>query len=229
MKQTYFEKRLEKAVTDFELAQVVWDYMRFEQPLEKADVIIGLGSLDARTADWCAKLYHNGYAPLVVFTGATGRNTDKMFSETEAEIFAKRAIELGVPESAILKETRSTNTGENILYTYELLKTKNIEPKSIILVTKPYMLRRAYATFMKQWPSEPKPDIVCSALNVSFKDYCNDKTCLFELTANIMVSDLERIIKYPKLGYQIEQKVPDEVMTAYYELIKRGYAKELIK
>ena len=152
----------------------------------------------------------------VVFTGATGRNTDKMFSETEAEIFAKRAIELGVPESAILKETRSTNTGENILYTYELLKAKNIESKSIILVTKPYMLRRAYATFMKQWPSEPKPDIICSALNVSFKDYCNDKTCLFELTANIMVSDLERIIKYPKLGYQIEQKVPDEVMTAYY-------------
>lgn len=215
-------------MTDFELAQIVWDYMRLEQPLQKVDLILGLGSHDIRTASWCAKLYHDGLAPLIIFTGGVGRLTYGAFPSTEAEVYADHAISLGVPENAILKEPRSTNTGENILYTYELLEAKNIEPKSIILVTKPYMLRRAYAAFMKQWPSEPKPSVICSAIDISLKDYCKD-TESFEREVNVMVSDLERIIKYPKLGYQIEQEVPNEVMTAYHELIRRGYTKELIK
>ena len=43
-------------MTDEELAQIIWDYMRYEQPLEKADVIVGLGSFYQQTADWCARL-----------------------------------------------------------------------------------------------------------------------------------------------------------------------------
>ena len=40
--------------TDHDVAQIIWDYMKFEQPLEKADCIIGLGNLDIRTAEWSA-------------------------------------------------------------------------------------------------------------------------------------------------------------------------------
>lgn len=36
--------------SDHELAQTIWDYVRFEQPIEKADVIFGCGSADNRTA-----------------------------------------------------------------------------------------------------------------------------------------------------------------------------------
>lgn len=144
--------------------------MRYEQPLEKADVIIGLGSTDVRTAEWCAKLYHDGYASLILFTGARGRMTREVFTENEADMYAKRAIELGVPENVILKESRATNTGENILFTHKLLEEKGISANSLILVTKPYMLRRAYATFMKQWPTENKPDIKCSAVDVCLRD-----------------------------------------------------------
>lgn len=215
-------------MTDFEYAQIVWNYMRFEQPLQKADVIIGLGSHDIRTASWCAKLYHDKFAPLIVFSGAAGRLTYGVFSKTEAEAYAEHAIGLGVPEGAILKESRSTNTGENILYTYELLKNESIEPKSVILVTKPYMLRRAYAAFMKQWPGEPKPLVRCSAIDVSFEEYCEGDPKSFEREVNVMVGDLQRVMEHPKLGYQIEQEVPDEVMTAYSELISRGYTKELM-
>lgn len=68
--------------------------MRYEQPLEKADVIIGLGSTDVRTAGWCAKLYHDGYAPLILFTGARGRMTREAFTENEADVYAKRATQL---------------------------------------------------------------------------------------------------------------------------------------
>ena len=46
---------------------------------------------------------------------------------------------------------------------------------------------------------------------------------------NEMVGDVQRIIEYPKLGYQIEQVIPDAVMEAYLTLISLGYNKHLIQ
>ncbi len=215
-------------MTDFEYAQIIWDYMRFEQPLDRVDVIIGLGSADVRTADWCAKLYHEGHAPIILFTGARGRITRQEFTEDEAEVYAHRALALGVPEQAILTETNATNTGENIIYAHQLLHKEGIEPKSIIIVTKPYMLRRAYATFMKQWPEDTRPDIKCSAIDVSFEEYCRDSLYSFDHVTNIMVGDLQRIREYPRLGFQIEQEIPSNVAEAYDTLVKRGYTKHLL-
>ncbi len=43
-----------------------------------------------------------------------------------------------------------------------------------------------------------------------------------------MVGDLERIKEYPKLGFQIEQEIPDKVWEAGQELIKLGYNKFLL-
>lgn len=85
------------------------------------------------------------------------------------------------------------------------------------------MRRRAYATFMKQWPEEQKPLIQCSAINVSFDDYCNSQEYPFDYVVNIMVGDLQRIREYPKLGFQIEQDIPTEVWAAWEELVRRGY------
>lgn len=212
---------------DFDYAQIVWNYLRLEHPLQPADIILGLGSHDLRTADWCAQLYRDGYAPQIVFAGATGRLTRESFTQTEAEVYAQRAIELGVPADHIIQESRSTNTGENILYTHELLQSHGIQPKSIILVTKPYMLRRAYATFKKQWSGRPQPTVYCSAIPLSLAEYC-DTPDSFRREVNVMVSDLERIIKYPKLGYQIKQTVPAQVLEAYQQLIKLGYTTQLL-
>ena len=96
--------------SDHDLAQVVWDYMRYEQPLEHADAIIGLGSADVRTADWCSKLFHDGLAPKIIFTGSRGRITKDIFDDSEADTYEKRALELGVPSVAILNESDATNT-----------------------------------------------------------------------------------------------------------------------
>lgn len=46
---------------------------------------------------------------------------------------------------------------------------------------------------------------------------------------NIMVGDMQRIIEYPKKGFQIHQDVPEKVMAAYKALVKTGYTKQLIK
>lgn len=212
---------------DKTLAMKLWDYMRLECPLERADCIIGLGNSDVRTAEWCVHLYQRGYAPRILFTGARGRLTKGLFMDAEAEVFARRAMELGVPADAILKELSATNTGENIVLAHRLLRQHGITPSSLIVVTKPYMLRRAYATFMKQWPGEPKPKIICSAIDMTLEEYC-DEDHPFADVVTIMVGDLQRIREYPRRGFQIPQDIPDDVQVAWEELVRRGYDGQLV-
>lgn len=216
-----------RQASDRALATILWNYMRLEQPLERADCIIGLGNADVRTADWCAHLYHQGYAPRILFTGAHGRMTEGLFAETEAEVFTQRAVELGVPAAAILKESSATNTGENIVLAHRLLQCHTITPHSLILVTKPYMLRRAYATFMKQWPDEVKPKIICSAVDLTLDEYCDADHPFADVVA-IMVGDLQRIRDYPQRGFQIPQDIPDDVQAVWEELVRRGYDGQLL-
>ncbi|MFZ1705991.1 MAG: YdcF family protein [Saprospiraceae bacterium] len=215
--------------SDRELAEIIWDYMRFEQPLEKVDIIIGLGSSDIRTADYCAKLYADGFAPKILFSGARGKITRDVFTENEADVYKRRAIELGVPAEKIIVEDESTNSGENIRFVYRRLSEIGEMPTAIALVHKPYMLRRAYATLMKQWPSKDKPSVICSAMNVSLDEYTRSETYPFGYVANVMVGDLQRIKEYPKLGFQIEQEIPADVWEAYDELVRRGYTKHLLQ
>ena len=138
-------------MTTEELIQIVWDYQLMHQELRTADAIVVLGSHDIQVGEYAAQLYLAGWAPLLVFSGGTGRLTEG-WQKPEAEIFAEAAIRLGVPKEKILLEDKSTNTGENIQFTKALLDAENIVVQKIILVQKPYMERRAYATCKKQWP-----------------------------------------------------------------------------
>jgi uncharacterized SAM-binding protein YcdF (DUF218 family) len=206
-----------------ELAKILWDYNNIETPLEKADIILGLGNQELRCAEHAAKLFLDGWAPLVVFTGKHGRLTKNVFKKTEAEVFADVAIKMGVPEGKIIIEPNATNTGENIEFTKKILKEKGIKVNKLIVVTKAYMLRRALATFKKVWPGK---ELILSAPKVSFEEYCEEKSK--DVFINTLVADTQRIIIYPERGFQIPQPMPDEVKKAYEELIKRGYNKQLL-
>lgn len=136
------------------LARKIWEYHHMHHALHKADVILALGSNDTRVAERAAELWLQDYAPIILFSGGFGRLTEKMFAKPEAEIFADVAEKMGVPREKILIENRSTNTGENIDFTRELLREKGMDPATFILVQKPYTERRAYATFKKRWPEK---------------------------------------------------------------------------
>ena len=120
-------------------------------PLERCDVIVGLGSIDQRVAKRAAELFLQGYGDFLVFTGGYGKITKFKNEKTEAETFRDIALSLGVNESKIFLETEATNTGENVVFTEKLLNMHNIDAKSLLIVTKPYMERRALATFEKQF------------------------------------------------------------------------------
>ena len=155
------------------LAKILWDYMHMHHELEKADAIFVLGSSDTRIAEYAAELYLEGWAPLIIFSGDTGMwgKSRELWGMSEAEKFASVARDMGVPESALLLEDKSTNTGENIQFTRVLLEKKNLHPKKFILVQKPYMERRTYATFMKQWPGM---ECLVTSPPISFEDYPNE-------------------------------------------------------
>lgn len=206
-------------------AKIVWDYHHMDTPLQKADCIFVLGSHDTRVADRAAEIYLQGWAPLLIFSGGLGRLTKDLWTQTEADLFAKIAVEKGVPEKNILIENHSTNTGENVLFTRQLLRQKGFDPQSFILVQKPYMERRTYATFQKQWPGKI---VYVTSPQISFEDYPTDEFPL-ERVINIMVGDLQRIRLYAEKGFQIQQHIPDKVWDAYENLVALGFDRQLIK
>lgn len=207
------------------LAKIIWDYHNLNQKLEKADCILVLGSHDLRIAEYGAKLFLEDWAPLIIFSGGLGHLTKEIWSEPEADQFARVAINMGVPKEKIIIENKSTNTGENIQFTRELLKEKNIDPKKFIVVQKPYMERRSYATFKKVWPEK---EFVVTSPPISFDDY-PDKIRTKEDVIGIMAGDLQRIKLYPEKGFQIPQEIPANVWSAYEKLVEAGYIKHLIK
>ncbi|PWT71886.1 MAG: hypothetical protein C5B59_16960 [Bacteroidetes bacterium] len=206
------------------LAKILWDYHQVNHRIEKADAILTLGSHDLRVANRSAELWLQGYSPLLIFSGGLGNFTQSVWTEPEADQFARIAIEMGVPADHILLENKSTNTGENIMFTQQLLKKRGIDPASFIVVQKPYMERRSLATFKKHWPDKK---ITVTSPQVSFEDYPNDEIPL-ERVINIMVGDLQRIKVYPEKGFQIFQEIPDEVWEAYEKLVAMGFYKHLI-
>jgi len=206
------------------LAKKIWDYHHVNHTLVKSDCILTLGSHDTRVADRTAALYLEGWAPIVIFAGGLGRLTEGMWTETEADLFARIAMEKGVPNQAIIIENRSTNTGENILLVQQLLKTKNMNPQTFIVVQKPYMERRSYATFKKNWPDK---NFVVTSPQISFENYPTDDITL-EQVIHIMVGDLQRIKIYPEKGFQVFQEIPEDVWRAYERLVELGFNKQLI-
>jgi uncharacterized SAM-binding protein YcdF (DUF218 family) len=206
------------------LAKILWDYHHMHHKLQKCDCILVLGSHDLRVAERGAELYLNGYAPILIFSGGFG-NLTHVWKEAEADQMATIAIQMGVPENAILIENKSTNTGENILFTQQLLTNKNLNPQSFILVQKPYMERRSYATFKKHWPDK---DLLVTSIQLQLEEYPTPEISL-EQVINLMVGDLQRIKIYPEKGFQIYQDIPEEVWEAYNKLVAMGFTSHLIK
>jgi uncharacterized SAM-binding protein YcdF (DUF218 family) len=210
------------------LAQAIWDYHKLNQQLEKADAILVLCSHDERVAERGAELFKEGWAPSLIFSGGAGSITRQLWSEPEAERFARIAINQGVPAEKILIENQSSNTGENIRFTKQLLEERGLVLQKFIVVQKPYMERRSYATLRKMWPDK---EVIVTSPQTTFEEYLrtySNSALSSTDVISIMVGDLQRIRVYPARGFQIEQHVPDEILDAYEQLVAAGFTKHLI-
>ena len=186
------------------LAKIIWDYHHMNHKLKKADVIMVMGSQDVQVAEKGAELFLNKFAPLIIFSGGFGRNT-KTWKKPEAEVFADIAIQKGISRRNVIIENKSGNTGENVLFTKKLLEKRGIKVERMIVVQKPYMERRAYATVRKLWPSV---DVLVTSPDFSLEKY-KVKDVTRKQMINGMVGYIQRIIEYPKMVFQSPQKVSE--------------------
>ncbi|MGV3538346.1 MAG: YdcF family protein [Rufibacter sp.] len=131
-----------------------------------------------------------------------------------------------MPREQILIENKSTNTGENIDFSYRLLQKQNIPVQRLLLVQKPYMERRTFATFLKQWPG-PDAEICVTSPQIPFSEYPNQEVTLPEVI-HIMIGDLQRIQVYPQLGFQVPQEIPEKVWQAFEALQQKGFTNHLL-
>ena len=129
------------------------------------------------------------------------------------------------PRDAIIIEPRAANTGQNIDYSRQALADAGIPVTSVMLISKPYMQRRAYATIRKAWP-EAEP--VCASEDISFDEYLksigDDK-----LVIDMLVGDLQRSSPTPHAGSPSPRTSPTTFHCAYQRLIAAGYDSRLMK
>ncbi|MEV5310710.1 YdcF family protein [Streptomyces sp. NPDC052610] len=204
--------------------RLLWDYHQMGHTLRPCSVAIGLGSHDLGVADTAVDLYKRGMAPLLVFTGATSPTTRERMPRGEAVHYQERALELGVPSSAVLVEPRARNTGENIRFSRELLEEAGVEVSSVLLISKPYEERRAYGTARKLWP---EVEVVSASTPMTLDQYV-DSIGDARLVIDMLVGALQRLMIYPEQGFMISQPVPADVREAYERLCQAGFTSRLL-
>ena len=216
----------QRQITDeqFHDATLIWNYHQMGHEPRPCSAAIGLGSHDLGVATAAADLYREGLFPVVVFSGGNSPTTRARFPRGEAVHYREHALGLGVPDEAILVEPKAANTGQNVTLSRELLREAGVEVESLLLISKPYMERRSYATCRKLWP---EAEVVCASEPLELDDYIKsigDE----KLVVDMLVGDLQRVIEYPKLGFAVEQDVPGDVYDAYERLLGAGFDSRLI-
>lgn len=79
--------------------------------------------------------------PHVTIIVSGGQGSDE--PTPEAEAMAKYLIDAGIPETAIIKETRSTSTMENFKFSRALIKESPEEPVRLVFITSDFHVLRA--------------------------------------------------------------------------------------
>lgn len=206
------------------MAKILWDYNVLHQKIQKSECIIALGNSDIRTAQAAAGIFNQGYGDLLVTTGGFGRLTKDINKIPEAQLFANEAIRLGVPAEKIVVEDESTNTFDNIRFTKKLLLQKGFNPSSVLIVTKPYMERRALAIAKAVWPGIV---ITVTSPHLDFSTYPNDVISQ-DLLINMLVGDTQRLMIFNESGHIDRQEFPAAVVDAYAKLMMLGYDNQII-
>ncbi|WP_455353039.1 YdcF family protein [Streptomyces sp. SYSU K217416] len=205
-------------------AQLLWDFQQMHHEPRPCSVGIGLGSHDLGVADVTVDLYRRGMVPLIVFTGATSRTTQDRMPRGEAEHYRERALELGVPAGDILVEPNARNTGENIRFSRSLLEDRGVDVSSVLLISKPYEERRAYATARKLWPDI---EIVSASGSMTLAEYV-DSIGDPHLVLDMLVGAQQRLLIYPAQGFMVSQETPASVTAAYERLCATGFTSRLV-
>lgn len=198
-------------------AREIWDYLVINRDpfaIPNVDAVVALGSSNLKIPEHAARLINGGLARVLICSGSRGLKTKDWIS-TEAVTFADVAREHGCC-APIYIEDRSTNTGDNILFSYQKLQTEGEKCSSWVLVLLPPIQRRAMAVTEKFFPSIQT--FVSSPPDIHFDNYPLLKAI------SLGLGELHRNKTYPTKGFQSYQEIPAYIKDSENCLIRMGFA-----
>lgn len=105
-----------------------------------AIIVVSGGDTNART-DEAVRLFQAGWAPRLVMSGAA----QDQRGPSNAAAMRRRAVQAGVPASAIITEEQSQTTADNARLSAAIIRQHRLD--RVILVTSGYHQRRASTEF----------------------------------------------------------------------------------
>lgn len=126
-------------------AYIIWVGQRDDAAHADAIIVLGAAAYDAKPSPVFEErirhgidLYKRGLAPTLIFTGGYG-GTGARFSESQ--VARRYALRQGVPDKAILIESLSRNTHENLRQASQVMQQHNL--RKAIIVSDPLHMARA--------------------------------------------------------------------------------------
>lgn len=164
------------------------------EPLERSDAIICLEGDGYHRIDHAVKLFQDGWAPLIVYSGGVDRPPFSL-PRKQAQLAFKRS---GIGADRLIFEDRSEHTQAQAVAVLALAKQRGW--RRLIVVASHFHQLRAYLTFLQEmWRAEVNVKIINSpAVNLYWYEKCpgpeQNRTELFQ-------SELEKISQYASKGH----------------------------
>lgn len=142
----------------------ITDFIFMDDSPQKCDLILVPGSAISAPVERAAELYRQGFAPYVMPSGkffhllnrfpAGEIDNPRYYGEyqTEFDYMKHILMENGVPEGAILREDRATNTVQNGQFSAEAIKAAGMTVKKAIICCKAFHARRAFLSYACFFP-----------------------------------------------------------------------------
>jgi hypothetical protein len=198
-----------------------WLALRDPAPGIRFDAVIGFGHFDLSIPARCAELVREGCARQIIFTGGIGAGTADL-DRPEADAFAAELAKdhPDLASQAII-ENRSTNTGDNIRFTRELLEARGLSLeaaiKGVILVATPCRQRRVWLTWRQLLPDvaawNSPPVTGYESLRALYATKGEDIRLQ-------LIGEYERIRDYPARGWIANDDIPPAIHEAAERLMK---------
>jgi len=127
------------------IAWIFWVGERDQASNADAIIVLGAAAYDAKPSPVFQErirhgldLYRAGYAPLLIFTGGYGGSGARF---SESQVARRYALREGIPDDAILIETASRNTEQNLVEARRLMEQRGLH--RVIIVSDPLHMARA--------------------------------------------------------------------------------------
>jgi uncharacterized SAM-binding protein YcdF (DUF218 family) len=168
-------------------------------PIKPADLLFVFGTREdvGRRVDEALRLWREGFFRWSIVSGGVTPGS----TLSECEVIKTSMVARGIPPECILEEHRSTNTGENVMFSLPVLEAaiglKNI--RSVICLGNTWTARRYPMTLHRYWPEVEKMLITVDSFDTPRSHWHTDPVFRTRI-----LSEWDKIEPYKAKGFIAE-------------------------